>query len=113
MIAGHKTLSLTYDYSKQYLPLQRSKDVQEVKKPNFYWSLNATHSGECLSGLPDKGRVIIYLCLKNNTEVVLGEGVGLGNRGGKGCGSSDRNGQQGRWEQTGREHRQQVIKYEE
>ena len=87
MIAGHKTLTLTYDYFKQYLPLQRSKDVQEVKNPNFYWSLNATHSGECLSGLPDKGRVIIYLCLKNNTEVVLGEGVGLG---------SDRNGRQGR-----------------
>lgn len=32
MIVGHKTLTLTYDYSKQYLPLQRSKDVQEVKK---------------------------------------------------------------------------------
>lgn len=32
MIVGHKTLTLTDDYSKQYLPLQRSKDVQEVKK---------------------------------------------------------------------------------
>ena len=66
MIVGHKTLTLTYDYSKQYLPLQRSKDVQEVKKKrkNFYGSLNATHSGECLSGLPDKGTVIIYLVPK-------------------------------------------------
>lgn len=64
MIAGHKTLTLTYVYSKQYLPLQRSKDVQEEKNPNFYGSLNATLSGECLSGLPDKGRVIIYLVPK-------------------------------------------------
>ena len=35
-------------------------------------------------------------CLKNNTEVVLREGVGLGDGDGKGLGSSDRNGQQGR-----------------
>lgn len=64
MIVGHKTLTLTYDYSKQYLPLQRSKDVQEVKNPNLYGSLNATHSGECLSGLPDKRTVSIYLVPK-------------------------------------------------
>ena len=64
MIVSHKTLTLTYDYSKQYLPLQTSKDVQEVKNPNFYGSLNAPHSGEWLRGLPDRGTVIIYLVPK-------------------------------------------------
>lgn len=36
MIVGHKMFTLTYEYSKQHLLLQRSKDVLGVENPSFY-----------------------------------------------------------------------------
>lgn len=49
MIVGHEMFTLTYEYSKQHLLLQRSKDVHAVGKEPKFSGPDSIYSGECLA----------------------------------------------------------------